>query len=78
MEAAGSSSIRDATVLGVLAFLQRLEYSRNNGRKRSRAFIDFLRGFYMPAVEAEPESAILLPGNLEPGDLESETPRIIL
>src|SRR5215469_14792994 len=34
---------RDADVLGVLAFLQRLEIDRNNGRKRGRAFIDFLR-----------------------------------
>jgi hypothetical protein len=35
---------RDAEVLGILAFLQRLEIDRNNGRKRGRAFIDFLRG----------------------------------
>jgi hypothetical protein len=34
---------RDADVLGVLAFLQRLELDRNTGRKRGRAFIDFLR-----------------------------------
>jgi hypothetical protein len=42
----GTSTIRDATLLGVLAFLQRLEYSHNNGRKRCRAFIDFLNRFY--------------------------------
>ena len=34
---------RDADVLGMFAFLQRLEIDRNNGRKRGRAFIDFLR-----------------------------------
>jgi hypothetical protein len=34
---------RDTDVLAVLAFLQRLEIDRNNGRKRGRAFIDFLR-----------------------------------
>lgn len=34
---------RDADVLTVLAFLQRLEIDRNNGRRRGRAFIDFLR-----------------------------------
>jgi len=34
---------RDVDVLGLLAFLQRLEIERNNGRKRGRAFIDFLR-----------------------------------
>jgi hypothetical protein len=37
------TKIRDSDVLGVLAFLQRLEIDRNNGRKRGRAFIDFLR-----------------------------------
>jgi hypothetical protein len=47
-ESTGMTSIRDATLLGVLAFLQRLEYSHNNGRKRCRAFIDFLSTFYNP------------------------------
>ncbi len=55
-ERTGSTTIRDATLLAVLAFLQRLEYSHNNGRKRCRAFIDFLRGFCLPA---EPEPVIL-------------------
>jgi hypothetical protein len=35
---------RDTDVLGVLAFLQRLEIDRANRRKRGRAFLDFLRG----------------------------------
>ena len=44
---------RDADVLGVLAFLQRLEIDRNNGRKRGRAFIDFLRSqFAVPSGDA--------------------------
>ncbi len=47
-ENSGATTIRDATLLGVLAFLQRLEYSHNNGRKRCRAFIDFLSSFYNP------------------------------
>jgi hypothetical protein len=68
----GVSSIRDAAVLGVLVFLQRIEFAQNNGRKRSRAFLDFLRGFYLPQA---PE-----PG--EPGQAEEavppEPPRIIL
>jgi len=42
----GITSIRDTDVLGVLVFLERLELSNNNGRRRSRAFIDFLRGFF--------------------------------
>lgn len=66
-EATGATTIRDAAVLGVLAFLQRLEYSHNNGRKRSRAFLDFLRGFYIPSQEAA-----------ETEVLEPDEPRIIL
>ena len=72
IEANGSSSIKDDTLLGVLAFLQRLEYSRNNGRKRSRAFLDFLRGFYIPSQELGTES-----DNLQP-DLNPDSPRVIL
>jgi hypothetical protein len=67
MEETGVSTIRDATILGVLVFLQRLEYSHNNGRKRSRAFLDFLRGFYIPSQESALEE-----------DLEPDEPRIIL
>lgn len=63
----GVSSIRDATVMGVMAFLQRLEYGHNNGRKRSRAFIDFLGQFYIPTGESD-----------EAELLEPDEPRIIL
>ena len=35
---------RDFDVLVALAFLQRLEIDRNNGKPKGRAFIDFLRG----------------------------------
>jgi hypothetical protein len=52
----GVSSIPDSAILAVLAFLQRLEYSRNNGRKRSRAFLDFLQGFYVPSDEEADET----------------------
>ncbi len=38
-EQEGLTSVRDADVLGVLVFLQRLEWSWNNGRKRGRAFL---------------------------------------
>jgi hypothetical protein len=65
IESGGVPSIRDATVLGVIAFLQRLEYSHNNGRKRSRAFLDFLRGFYIPSDESAEA-------------LEPDAPQIIL
>jgi hypothetical protein len=66
IEAGGVPTIRDATILGVIAFLQRLEYSHNNGRKRSRAFLDFLGGFYNAPGESEAEV------------LEPDAPRIIL
>jgi hypothetical protein len=39
---AGITTVRDVDVLGMLAFLQRAEYQVNNGRKRGRAFLDFL------------------------------------
>jgi hypothetical protein len=67
----GLSGIRDATVLGVLVFLARLEYTNNNGRKRSRAFLDFLGGFYVPSMEASAENAA-------EGHAEQDKPLIIL
>jgi hypothetical protein len=66
-----NSMLRDSDVLGVLAFLQRMEIHKNNGRRKSRALIDFLREFF-PAdgvgdlTEGEPEppqtpSGLILP-----------------
>jgi hypothetical protein len=49
----GMHTLRDADVLGVLVFLQRLEIQHNNGRRRGRAFRDFLTA-YIP--ESPPES----------------------
>ena len=61
-EQAGITKTRDADLLGALAFLQRIEYDRNNGRKRGRAFLDFLYGIYPPAAAPERSpSAIILP-----------------
>lgn len=37
------SGLRDSTLLKLLIFLRRLEVHTNNGRKRSRAFIDMIR-----------------------------------
>lgn len=57
-ERTGMNTLRDAELLGVIAFLQRLEIQHNNGRRRSRAFLDFLRGYF-----ARPsESLIVQPG----------------
>jgi hypothetical protein len=66
IEASGVTTIRDAAILGILVFMQRLEYTHNNGRRRSRAFLDFLRGFCVPAVESGAEA------------LQPDEPRIIL
>jgi hypothetical protein len=52
----GLSKMRDTDVLGVLVFLQRLELDRSNGRRRGRAFLDFLRHLY-PSPPGEPERA---------------------
>ena len=45
-ERTGMTQTRDSDILAVLAFLQRLELDNNNGRKRSRAYLDFLTGFF--------------------------------
>jgi len=45
----GGGSIRDAEILGILVFLERLGMHQYNGRPRGRAFIDYLRkGFPQP------------------------------
>jgi hypothetical protein len=56
IEQAGGNALRDADVLGVLVFLQRIEIKYNNGRKRGRAFRDFLHS-YVPEPPAEPATA---------------------
>ncbi len=55
----GMPLLRDAEVLGVLVFLERLELQHNNGRRRGRAFLDFLRA-YLP--EPSTETAAKPPG----------------
>jgi hypothetical protein len=55
-EELGMTHTRDADMLGVLVFLQRLEMDRSNGRPRGRAFLDSLRGFLGEVVAAVPQS----------------------
>jgi len=50
-KATGIHAIRDAQVLGVLAFLERMQIQQNNGLKKGRAFLSFLRTFF-PAPDA--------------------------
>jgi len=60
-----SGYLKDSNVLGLLIFLRRLEYLENNGRKRSRAFLDVLNRSYVPVPNME-------------DSVEPEEPRIIL
>jgi hypothetical protein len=59
----GMSKTRDADVLGVFVFLQRIERDRNNGRRRGRAFLDAMRQFYpaRPGSPAPDSSPLILP-----------------
>jgi hypothetical protein len=54
----GMNTVRDADILGVLVFLQRLELHHNNQRKKGKAFLDHLRGFF-PARPETPRQSIL-------------------
>jgi hypothetical protein len=56
----GTTKTRDADVLGVLVFLQRVELDRNNGRKRGRSFIAALKEFH---TASEGESALVPPSS---------------
>jgi len=46
----GATAVRDAEVLAMLVFLERLGIQHDNRRKRGRAFIDYLRT-YFPKIE---------------------------
>lgn len=54
----GMNTVRDADILGVLVFLQRLELHHNNQRRKGKAFLDHLRGFF-PAEPATPRPSLL-------------------
>lgn len=64
-EELGMTHTRDADVLGVLVFLQRLELDRHNERPRGRAFLDSLRGFLSDAAGSAahpaPDSPLIVP-----------------
>jgi hypothetical protein len=59
----GISKTRDTDILGLLVFLQRLELDRNNGRRRGRAFVDFLNSFYPDSSvpDSGESSSLILP-----------------
>ena len=61
-ERVGIETVRDADVLGILVFLQRLEIGHNNGRRKGRAFLDFLRTS-LPQGQGLPQPAGRLGGS---------------
>jgi hypothetical protein len=62
-EQLGMQRTRESDVIGVMVFFQRMEALNNNGRRRGRAFIDFLRAHFAqedePQTPAAPSSLIL-------------------
>lgn len=53
-ESLGVMRTRDADLVGVFVFLRRLEQINNNGRRKGRAFIDYLRSFAPESRGPEP------------------------
>jgi len=48
----GSTAIRDAEILGVLVFLERVGLHQNNGRPKGRSFIDYLLAHFPQQQES--------------------------
>lgn len=59
-----ATRFRDAEVLGVLTFLQRLEIQHNNGRRKGRAFVDFLSRYFVRPTSGPNEPAAGSPSSL--------------
>lgn len=57
-EARGMSVVKDSDVLTVLVFLQRMELQYSNGRRRGRAFLDFLGGLFVEEELAGPAESV--------------------
>jgi hypothetical protein len=56
----GATALRDAEVLGVLVFVQRLELHHNNGRPRGRAFIGYLLAHFPHDPQTSSEAPSLI------------------
>ena len=59
-ERTGMQTVRDVDVLGILAFLQRLEIQFNNGRRLGRGFIDHLRVSFPTTPEEQSTPSIIV------------------
>jgi hypothetical protein len=57
----GVTRTRDADVLGLFVFLQRVERDRDNGRARGRAFLHSLQQHYVEAAAPAERSSLILP-----------------
>lgn len=57
----GLTRTRDADMLALIVFLQRIELDRNNGRPRGRAFIGSLRHLYAASTPSPERSSLILP-----------------
>ena len=52
----GATALREAEILGVLVFLERVGLHQRNGRPKGRAFIDYMRAHF-PRKEESPANA---------------------
>jgi hypothetical protein len=55
-----ATPLRNAEILGTLVFLERVELNQNNGRPRSRAFLDYLRAYFPQSQESVAPASTLI------------------
>ena len=55
----GATAPRDSDLMGILVFLHRIAFSQNNGRRRGRAFIDYLQD-YLPKPQEQATPSLIL------------------
>jgi hypothetical protein len=56
----GSTAIRDAEILGVLVFLERISLLQNTGRPKGRSFIDYMRANFPQKQESSASAPSLI------------------
>jgi len=59
-ETSGMQTLRDADMLGVLVFLERIQLQYANGRRRGRAFYDFLNSQFPAQTPAAVNASVIL------------------
>ncbi|MEP7351714.1 MAG: hypothetical protein ABI824_00640 [Acidobacteriota bacterium] len=63
VDESGMASLRDVDLLGTLIFIQRLELQHNNGRRRGRAFYDFLLAHFPAKPAPDVAQALAIGGD---------------